>query len=398
MLDLAGKSSFFVADKLIEPASNSIISGNKTTRIEPKAMRVLILLAEHAGQVVSREELEDEVWKDLVVGPDALTNTVIKLRRALGDQAKNARFIETIPKTGYRLIASVREATEGDFEQPLVRRLSAILYADVAQYSRLTGEDEERTHRILSAQLDLFSEAIRNHNGKVVHYAGDAILAEFTTVTEALNCAVGVQRELTDQSDTNSERSPVQFRVGINLGEVIVDRDDIYGDGVNIAARLESLADAGGICISESVYAAIGKKLPLEYEFMGEQSVKNIAEPVRAYRVMILPSAQKVRRSARSMKTVGRLAIIGLVVVVGIVIAMKFFSTGDQTEISTISSGNPEIPTIAVLPFANVSVDVKEDYFAEGMTIDIITDLTKVSGVDVIAYSSIKQLKNKSIT
>ena len=156
MLEVAGNSSFFIADKLIEPASNSIKSGSETTRVEPKAMRVLMLLATNAGQVVSREELEDVVWANMIVGPDALTNTIIKLRRALGDEAKNSRAIETIPKTGYRLIAPVREALEGEIEQPFERLLSAILYADVAEYSRLTGEDEERTHRVLSASLDFF--------------------------------------------------------------------------------------------------------------------------------------------------------------------------------------------------------------------------------------------------
>jgi len=206
MLGLAGTPSFFIADRLIEPASNSISSGGVATRIEPKAIQVLVLLSSKPGQVVTRGELEDAVWANVIVGPDALTNTIIKLRRALGDEAKNARFIETIPKTGYRLIASVREVREGEVDPPLVRRLSAILYADVAEYSRLTGENEERTHRILSANLDFFSESIRAHNGTVVHYAGDAILAEFATVTEALSCAVEVQRELLNQDDTNQER------------------------------------------------------------------------------------------------------------------------------------------------------------------------------------------------
>jgi len=361
-------------------------------------MRVLLLLAEHAGQVVSREMLEDAVWANMIVGPDALTNTVIKLRRALGDEAKNARFIETIPKTGYRLIASVREAMEGEIEQPLVRRLSAILYADVAEYSRLTGENEERTHRVLSANLDLFSAAIRVHNGNVVHYAGDAILAEFTTVTEALTCAVEVQRELLDQDDAHPDAPSVQFRVGINLGEVIVDRDDIYGDGVNIAARLESLAEVGGICVSESVYAALGKKLPFEYDFMGEQSVKNIAEPVRAYRVMFLPSARKSVRSKRSLKVLGQFAVVVTAIAIGILVALNFFSVDSQNEaLSSEAPASPEKPTIAVLPFANVSVDVQEEYFADGMTDDLITDLSKISGIYVIARSSVFAYKNKPI-
>jgi adenylate cyclase len=395
MLELDGNASFFIADKLIEPASNSILSEGKTSRVEPKAMSVLILLASKAGQVVTREELEDTVWTNMVVGPDSLTNTIIKLRRALGDDAKNTSFIETIPKTGYRLIAPVREAKEGEIEQPLMRRLSAILYADVAEYSRLTGEDEERTHRVLSANLDLFSETIRIHNGQVVHYAGDAILAEFTTVTEALSCAVEVQRELLDHNEVNPDTPSVQFRVGINLGEVIVDRDDIYGDGVNIAARLESLADAGGICISESVYAAIGNKLPLNYEFMGEQTVKNIAEPVRAYRVMFLPSVRKSKQNTRLLKAVGQLTIVVVAVFIGIIVALKFFSIDNQNE--TRNTLNPDKPTIAVLPFANVSVDASEEYFADGITGDIITDLSKISGVYVIARSSVFAFKNQAI-
>ncbi len=360
-------------------------------------MRVLIVLASHAGLVVTREELEGLVWTNMIVGPDALTNTVIKLRRALGDKASNARFIETIPKTGYRLIAPVREAKQGEIDQPLERKLTAILYADVAEYSRLTGEDEERTHRVLSANLDIFSEAIRIHNGQVVHYAGDAILAEFSTVTEALSCAVEVQRELSGHDDDNPNMSSVRFRVGINLGEVIVDRDDIYGDGVNIAARLEGLADVGGICISESVYSAVGKKLPFAYEFMGEQSVKNIAEPVRAYRVLFHPETQKERQRPDLLKKMVLVAAVVGMSIVSAVMVWTQISSDVVVEKQTISTTGLDIPTIAVLPFANVSVDVKDDYLADGMTTDLITDLSKISGIYVIARSSVFAYKNQAI-
>lgn len=169
----------------------------------------------------------------------------------------------------------------------LPRKLAAILYADVAGYSRLTGEDEEGTHRTLSDYLDFISDAVKAHQGRVVHYAGDAVLADFGTVTEALACSTSIQRELASRNQELPDERKVQFRIGVNLGEVIVDRDDIYGDGVNVAARLESLAEPSGICISESVRSAVGKKLDLGYEFMGEQTVKNIEEPVRAYRVMM---------------------------------------------------------------------------------------------------------------
>jgi adenylate cyclase len=389
--------SYFVGDWLVDPRSNAIVRGEDSKRIEPKAMRVLTLLAANAGQVVTREELEDVVWANMVVGPDALTNTVIKLRRALGDDAKNSRFIETIPKTGYRLIATVREAADGETEQPLERRLSAVLYADVAGYSRLTGEDEERTHRILSANLDLFAETIVDHNGTVVHYAGDAILAEFATVTEALRAAVEVQRALQEHNASSPDSLSVEFRVGINLGEVIVDRDDIYGDGVNIAARLESLADAGGICISESVYSALGSKLPLDYEFMGEQSVKNIAEPVRAYRVLFHPAAQKSAQKPKFSKKAMLLATALATLIIGAVVLWPQFSISVNDEGRTADLAGLDKPTIAVLPFANVSVDVNEEYLADGMTTDLITDLSKISGIYVIARSSVFAYKNKAI-
>ena len=168
----------------------------------------------------------------------------------------------------------------------LQRRLAAILYADVAGYSRLTGEDEDGTHLMLRSALEGIAATIHDHSGHVVHYAGDAVLAEFSTVVDALESAVAIQHKVTA---TNADVDPgrrVQFRIGVNLGDVIVDRDDIYGDGVNVAARLESLADTGGICISESVRVAIGSRLQLEYRFIGAQKVKNISEPVRAYHVL----------------------------------------------------------------------------------------------------------------
>jgi len=397
MNSTTGFDSFFVADLLVDPRSNCITRGEDSKRVEPKAMRVLTLLAANAGQVITRHELEDEIWTDMVVGPDSLTNTVIKLRRALGDDAKNPSIIETIPKTGYRLIAPVREAEEGEIEPSLERRLSAILYADVAGYSRLTGEDEERTHRILSANLDLFSEAIRTHNGKVVHYAGDAILAEFSTVTEVLSCAVEVQLELLEQDSSRPDSPSVQFRIGINLGEVIVDRDDIYGEGVNIAARLEGLADTGGICISESMYSAVGHKLPLEYEFMGEQSVKNIAEPVRAYRVLFYPGSQQVRQKSQSSTKIVLPAAAVVMVITGLIFLWPQFSISVVDEKPPVTTTNLDKPTIAVLPFANVSVDVGDEYLADGMTTDLITDLSKISGIYVIARSSVFAYKNQAI-
>jgi adenylate cyclase len=244
----------------------------------------------------------------------------------------------------------------------LPRKLAAILYADVAGYSRLTGEDEEGTHRQLSEFLDLISGAIEEHQGRVVHYAGDAVLADFNTVTEALSCATFIQCEIESRNKDLQEERKVQFRIGVNLGEIIVDRDDIYGDGVNVAARLEGLAEPGGICISESVRTAVGKKLGLVYDSMGEQRVKNIEDPVRAYRVMM---------------------------------GVEEESKVASTETPTLEL--PDKPSIAVLPFDNLSDDLSQEYFADGMVEEIITALSRYRWFFVIARNSTFAYKGKTV-
>jgi TolB-like protein/Tfp pilus assembly protein PilF len=244
----------------------------------------------------------------------------------------------------------------------LSRKLAAILYADVAGYSRLTGDDEEGTHRQLGACLDLISETIKDKDGSVVHYAGDAVLADFATVSNALASAVSIQEKLAELNETLPEERRLMFRIGINLGEVIVDRNDIYGDGVNVAARLESLAEPGGICVAESVHTAMGKKLGLAYEFLGEQGVKNIEQPVRAYRVLLGKSQEQ--EAARE-------------------------------EPSALESR--EKPSIAVLPFANMSTDPEQEHFADGMTEDIITALSQLSALSVMARNSSFAYKGRSV-
>lgn len=177
-------------------------------------------------------------------------------------------------------------------EDRLPRKLAAILYADVAEYSRLTGEDEEGTHRLLRTYLDHISSSIETSNGRVVHYAGDAVLADFATVVDALACGLAIQQGLKQRNSELPDERRMHFRIGINLGDVIVDGDEIYGDGVNVAARLESLADPGGICVSEGIRGAVGNKLPVDYQDIayqdiGKQQVKNIEEPVQTYRVLL---------------------------------------------------------------------------------------------------------------
>jgi adenylate cyclase len=243
----------------------------------------------------------------------------------------------------------------------LPRKLAAILYADVAGYSRLTGEDEDATHRTLSGYLDLVSSTIESHGGQVMHYAGDAVLAKFDAVIDAMSSAVAIQGELnTRNADLPIERR-VEFRIGVNSGDVIEDRGDIYGDGVNVAARLESLSNPSGVCVSESVRAAIGNKLALEFEFMGEQDVKNIAEPVRAYRVLY--GSETVSERDTTLQA-------------------KLPSQAEQS--------------VAVLPFDNLSGDTEQEYFSDGLTEDIITGLSKSPDLFVISRNSTFVYKGKS--
>ena len=244
----------------------------------------------------------------------------------------------------------------------LPRKLAAILYADVAGYSRLTGEDEDETHRTLTEYLDVISSTIESHGGQVMHYAGDAVLAKFNAIVDAMAAAVAIQEDLKARNEGLLDERKVQFRIGVNSGDVIEDRGDIYGNGVNVAARLENLADAGGICVSESVRTAIGKKLDLSYEDMGEQKVKNIEEPVRAYKVVLEEDEEPSAASA---------------------------------ELPALEL--PEEPSIAVLPFANMSGDSEQEYFSDGITEDIITALSHVSGLLVVARNSTMVYKGKGV-
>lgn len=378
-------------------------------------MAVLVYLASHRGEVVTRAELEDYVWAGTVVGYDALGNTIIKLRKAFGDKARDPHVIETISKTGYRLLAPVTDSpretsADSEAEQPtrpqppadrtehLPRKLAAILYADVAGYSRLTGEDEDATHRRLSEYLDLVATTVAHHQGRVMHYAGDAVLAMFDAVLDAVGCAVQIQHRLKIRNAELPHSRKVAFRIGVNLGDVIEDRGDIYGDGVNVAARLESLAEAGGICVSEAVRTALGNKLALDFEPLGEQRVKNIAEPVRAYRLSSDAGTRWARPGAATLHMAAprlsrRSLTIGLVALTLVAGALGWYlSNGLRTDPALAL---PTGPAIAVIPFANDGT-ARDAYFSDGITEDIISELSRFSSLFVIASHSTARFKDKA--
>ena len=291
--------------------------------------------------------------------------------------------------------------------QDFKRRLTAIFSADVEGYSRLMREDEEATVRTITAYRAAMAKLIQQYRGRVVDSPGDNILAEFTSVVDAVNCAVEIQRELAERNAELPAERQMEFRIGINLGDVIEEGERIYGDGVNIAARVEGLAEGGGICISGTVYDAIEAKLGLEYEYLGEQEVKNIDRPVRVYRVLSFPGAA-AHRVIKAKKAVGRtwrnifVAIAAILVVGAAVATWNFYSrsTPSPAEVAFVEKlafPLPDKPSLAVLPFDNLSGDSSQDYFSDGITESIITALSNVSNLFVIARNSTFTYKGKPV-
>ncbi len=244
-------------------------------------------------------------------------------------------------------------------EERVKRKLSAILSADVVGYSRLMGEDELGTVRTLEAYREMLAEITRNYGGRVVDSPGDNVLAEFASVVDAVECAVEIQKELKAKNEELAENRRMDFRIGINLGDVIEEGERIYGDGVNVAARIEGLAAGGGICISGTAFDQVEGKLELEFDDLGEQSVKNIKKPVRVYRV------------------------------------------GTEAGITDPGIGLevrlPDKPSIAVLPFVNMSGDPEQVYFVDGIVDDIITELSRFPYIFVIARTTSFTYKGKSV-
>jgi len=341
--------------------------------------------------------------------------------------------------------------------QEIKRKLTAILSADVKGYSRLMGEDEKGTVRRLNVYKEVMTGLIQHHHGRVVDATGDNLMAEFASVVDTVECAVEIQKELKIRNAELPENRRMEFRVGINLGDVIEEEGRIYGDGVNIAARIESLSEAGGICISGTAYDHVENKLSLGYEYIGEQTVKNIAKPVRVYRVLMEPEAAgKVIGEKKAKPRQWKNAAIGLmvfaIVVVAAIVIWKFnIPSVPQPEMaskekvttplpekpSATTPPSPEVapkekvtppstekvskpvtpltpkmevatkekmafplpdkPSIAVLPFTNMSGEKEQEFFSDGLTEEIITALSKTPKLFVIARHSTFTYKGKPV-
>ncbi len=345
--------------------------------------------------------------------------------------------------------------------QEVKRKLTAILNADVKCYSRLMGEDEEGTIRTLNTYKEVMSNFIRQQRGRVVDAPGDNVLAEFGSVVDAVRCAVDIQKELKTRNAELPENRKMEFRIGVNLGDVVEDGEQILGDGVNIAARLESLSEAGGICISGTAFDQVKNKLNLGYKYLGEQTVKNISEPVRVYQVLMeAEAAGKVIGEKKAKPRQWKSAAIGsmvfvIVIIAAIVIWKLYISPAPQPEVATkekiivaqpakpsatvttppassvepalkekvtpplpekvtkpvpppapkmeVASKEkmafplPDVPSIAVLPFVNMSEDPKQEFLSDGITEEITTALSKVPRLFVISRQSTFSYKGKPV-
>ena len=280
------------------------------------------------------------------------------------------------------------------------RKLSAILCADVVGYSRLMGEDEVATLQTLKkCETEIIDPIVKEHNGRIFKRMGDGFLVEFSSAVDSVDCAIAWQNEILDKNH------PLEFRIGINLGDVIAEGEDMYGDGVNIAARIEGLANPGSICISRNIYDQIRKKVHLGFEYLGEQQVKNISETIRVYKVLTDPEdAGKVVGEVKLKSTKSSWFASGFLVLIIATVGLLVFGhfsmrlSSEVAELDKMAFKLPSKPSIAVLPFLNMSDDPKQEYFVDGMTEDLITDLSQMSGLFVIARNSTFLYKGKLIT
>jgi adenylate cyclase len=286
------------------------------------------------------------------------------------------------------------------------RKLTAILSADVKGYSRLMGEDELATIETLKKYRELISTLVDQYKGRVVDSPGDNLLAEFGSVVDAVECAVKIQENLKEENDELPENQRMEFRIGVNLGDVVEDGERIYGDGVNIAARIEGLADGGGICISRMAFESVKNKLDLGYEYLGEHRVKNIKDTVGVYRLLPDGKAKgsvvykRRRDDPRHRKRAAIVAFIVLVVALGTFLLWHFYLRGPAitpASVERMAFPLPDKPSIAVLPFTNMSGDPEQDYIGDGLSENIISALSISSKIFVIARNSTFTYKEKPV-
>jgi len=273
------------------------------------------------------------------------------------------------------------------------RRLTTILAADVAGYSRLVADDEETTLSALRAvRAECFDPKIAEYRGRIANTAGDSYLIEFPSVVDALRCAIDLQRGMALRNAGVPRDRRIEFRIGINLGDVVEQDGDLLGDGVNVAARLEAIADPGGICISAATFDQVRGRVDAGFEDIGSKALKNLPEPVRVYRLLLDERATK--KAARPFSGARIAMAAAAVVLVG---AIGFGLWWAQPWKHGEGAAQPDRPSIAVLPFTNMSNDAQQEYFSDGVTEDLITDLSRISGLFVIARNTVFTYKGRAV-
>ena len=335
----------------LDTARRELRRGGALIALQPQVFDLLEYAIRNRERVVSKDDLLAAVWNGRIVSESTLGTRINAARSAIGDSGEKQRLLRTAYGKGIRFVGVVHE------EEETIRKLAAIFAADVEGYSRLMGQDEIGTLRRLTACRAILDERIAAYRGRIFGSASDSVVADFASAVDAVQCAVAVQEALAEDNGARPAGEQMRFRIGVHVGDVIVRGENLFGDGVNIAARLEALAEPGGICISGTVRDHIGSKLPIALTDLGEQQVKNIAQPIRAYRVR------------------GEAAI----------------------EVPATPPPLPDKPSIAVLPFTNMSGDPEQEFFADGIAEDTITALSRYPSLFVIARNSCFTYKGRAV-
>ena len=335
----------------LDTARRELRRGGTLIALQPQVFDLIEYLIRNRERVVSKDDLLAAVWNGRIVSESTLGTRINAARSAIGDNGEEQRLLRTAYGKGIRFVGAVRE------EEEAVGKRAAIFAADVEGYSRLMGQDEIGALRRLTACRAILDERIAAYRGWIFGSAGGSVVADFASAVDAVQCAVAVQEALAKDSAARPPGEQMRFRIGVHVGDVIVQGENLFGDGVYIAARLKALAEPGGICISGAVRDQISTKLPVAFSDLGEQQVKNTPQPIRAYRV-------------RGEATIG---------------------------VTATPPPLPDKPSIAVLSFTNMSGDPEQEYFADGMVEDLITNLSRLRWLFVVARNSCFTYKGRAV-
>jgi class 3 adenylate cyclase len=357
---------FHFADHVLDADRRELRRGQEPVAVEPQVFDLLVYLVQNRDRVVSKDDLIASVWGGRIVSESTLTSRLNAARRAVGDSGEEQKLIRTLARKGIRFVGDVRTQAHHDEAREQsrgeTRKIAAILVADVAGYGRLAAADEDRIlSRLRALRSDLIDPTIVVHHGRVIKPTGDGLIIEFRSVVDAVRCAVKVQGAMVERNAGVPRDKRIAFRVGVHLGDVVEEADgDLMGDGVNIAARLEEICAPGSVCLSGAAYEQVRDRVRETFIDLGEKPLKNVGRPVRVY--SIVPD-----RTAGAEPTI-------------------------HTGLSL-----PDKPSIAVLPFQNMSGDPEQEYFSDGISEDIITALSKLRWFFVIARNSSFTYKGKAV-